>query len=285
MQTLLIEAILLAICAGQNIMRFYKSENAYWIKDDLSPLTQADLASNQIIIEGLRKQSHFPICTEESPISVIQRQKGEFYWLVDPLDGTKDFLARNHHFTVNIALMESFRDIPVFGIIYAPALRRLYCGGEEFGVFHLKSNHLLRFLEQPVWSNLKIPNLFYKKEKNLIGCSSVFHHTQESEFFFHHFNLSKRAIGSSLKFCALALGIADIYPRFNGSKEWDIAAGDAILRGSGGGIIDFKTQERICYGKDDFKNNFFIAFSPLIFGKRDFFQNISFDFLLSEESC
>lgn len=260
MKILLAEVIAIAILAGEKTLRFYGKGIEYHLKDDNSPITQADLESNAFIIESLRGLCDFPICTEETPISLQERKSSEYYWLVDPLDGTKDFIAQTDHFTINIALMR--QDIPIFGVVYIPAIKRLYAGGEEFGFWGLSGDELRDFISMPKWGGLI--ELDYKEHfcKKLRGCDSKFHSTQEGLEFFKRYDLRKCVIGSSLKFCALSLGIVDIYPRFNGSKEWDTAAGDAILRSVGGFLYDLKTQNILQYGKEDLKNNFFIAFSP-----------------------
>lgn len=258
MKELLAKAIVTAIVAGEKILKYYKTEINYKIKEDFSPITQADLESNECILEAMK--SAFPICSEERPISLQERRSSEYYWLIDPLDGTKDFLAQSDHFTVNIALMQ--KDIPIFGIIYIPAMRRLYAGGEGIGLYELRGEGLKDFSISPKWKKLhKIHYHRYPRTK-LIGCDSKFHSTDVGEKFFQQFHLKQMIIGSSVKFCAMGLGIVDIYPRFNGSKEWDTAAGDAILRSVGGFLYDLKTQKILQYGKEDLKNNFFIAFSP-----------------------
>ncbi|WP_300222850.1 3'(2'),5'-bisphosphate nucleotidase CysQ [uncultured Helicobacter sp.] len=269
MQKLLSEAIVTAILAGKKILEFY-GRTEYELKDDRSPITQADIASNELIIRHLSKIAPFPICTEESLISLQERSNNEFYWLVDPLDGTKDFLAQTDHFTVNIALMR--KHYPIFGIIYIPALEKLYAGGEKFGFYGLRNENLKTFLDSPSWKKLNVLRYCQYSRLRLIGCDSKFHSSVEGLEFFKKYNLKKYIIGSSVKFCTLGLGLVDIYPRFNGSKEWDTAAGDAILRSVGGFLYDLKTQDILQYGKEDLKNNFFIAFAPIL-------KNIYKDFL------
>ncbi|RDU68637.1 3'(2'),5'-bisphosphate nucleotidase CysQ [Helicobacter cholecystus] len=257
MKKLFAETIAIAIIAGEKILKYYKTNIDYVLKNDFSPITQADLESNDFILESLK--STFPVCSEERFISLQERQRGEYYWLVDPLDGTKDFIAQNNHFSVNIALMK--KDIPIFGVIYIPAMKKLYAGG-EIGFWGLKGEEIKYFSLSPAWE--KLQRFYYHQypRSQFIGCDSKFHSTDTGVNFFKQYQLRKMAIGSSIKFCALSLGIADIYPRFNGSKEWDTAAGDAILRSVGGFLYDTKTQEILRYGKEDLKNNFFIAFSP-----------------------
>lgn len=260
MKILLSEAIAIAILAGEKTLEFYHGGVDYQLKEDLSPITQADLESNTLIVDSLKKVSSFPICTEESPITLQERKKSEHYWLVDPLDGTKDFIAKTNHFTINIALMKN--DTPIFGVVYIPAIQRLYAGGEGLGFWGLAKEELQSFVLSPQWH--KLVKLDYQEHscKRFRGCDSKFHSTQEGLDYFKKHHLRKIVIGSSVKFCALSLGLVDIYPRFNGSKEWDTAAGDAILRSVGGFLYDLKTQKILQYGKEDLKNNFFIAFSP-----------------------
>lgn len=259
MRRLYSEVIAIAILAGEKILKHY-GRVGYELKDDLSPITQADIESNAFIIKSLKNLGTYPICTEESPISLQERNESEFYWLVDPLDGTKDFIAQTDHFTVNIALMQNH--IPIFGVVYIPAMKKLYAGGEEIGFWGLRGGEVDEFTNQPKWEKLR--KLWHKEYSHIqfIGCDSKFHSTQEGLEFFEKYKIIKKSIGSSVKFCSLALGVVDIYPRFNGSKEWDTAAGDAILRSVGGFLYDLKTQNILRYGKKDLKNNFFIAFSP-----------------------
>lgn len=270
MKKIFAEATAVAITAGEKILKYYKKSIDYELKDDLSPITKADLESNAYILESLKILSDFPICTEESPISLQERMSNEFYWLVDPLDGTKDFLAQSDHFTVNIALMQ--KDKPIFGVICIPALKKLYVGGEQIGFWGLRGEGLKSFSLSPKWEKLRRMHYHQYPRSKFIGCDSKFHSTNIGESFFQQHCLRKMTIGSSVKFCALGLGIVDIYPRFNGSKEWDTAAGDAILRSVGGFLYDLKTQDILQYGKEDLKNNFFIAFTPRL-------KNVYRDFL------
>lgn len=255
MQIFEYEAILSAIEAGKAIMGHYRKVVNIVYKEDQSPLTEVDLQSHQIIAKRL--SYFFSVCSEEEPISLLDRNRGEYYWLIDPLDGTKDFLAQTDDFTVNIALMTSGDHQPIFGVIYAPARNELYFGGEGIGSFRVID--IDGFYERKELDCIRkiLPS---KQGRNfLIGCDSIFHSTEETTKFFIQNQMHKIKIGSSLKFIALCDGRADIYPRFNGSKEWDTAAGDAILRGIGGIVFDLKAQQRLQYGKENFKNNYFIA--------------------------
>lgn len=228
--------------AGEKILEIYHNDDfEVKIKEDKSPLTKADLASNDIIVQGLKNISDIPIVSEEVEIDYEARKKWSTFWLVDPLDGTKDFIAKNHQFTVNIALIENKK--PVLGVLYAPALGLMYWAKQGEGSYK---------------NGEKIFN--HSNRENLIASDSMFHSTEETMNFLMLNNISNiQRFGSALKFGKLAEGEIDIYPRFNGTKEWDTAAGQVILTEAGCKIIDLKTQTEMEYNKTSIKNNYFIA--------------------------
>ena len=228
--------------AGDIILKYYNTmEIDIKIKSDGSPVTKADLGSEQLIVSQLKKNFTYPIITEETPIKYIERKQWNKYWLVDPLDGTEDFIEKNDEFTVNIALIENRH--PVLGIVYAPALNLMYTGHINLGS---KKNGM------PIYNR--------SKRTSLIAADSRHNSSTETKKFFIENNIPKvLRIGSSLKLCSLAEGLIDVYPRFNGTKEWDTAATHIICKKAGCKIIDIKTKKELIYNKKSIKNNFFIA--------------------------
>ena len=233
--------------AGLAILDIYNTNNlGVTIKEDKSPLTKADLISNEIIIKGLRAISDYPIITEESYVEYDDRKNWGDFWLVDPIDGTKDFIAKNGEFTINIALLKECK--PVLGIIYAPAIDEIYYAESGKGALLIKNGE--RF---------KLP--IQKCDEYTIA-RSRFHDVPELNQFCNINSIFKsKTIGSALKFGRLARGDINMYPRFNGSKEWDIAAGHIIIKEAGCKIVDLVTLAEPVYNKPDIRNNFFIAYS------------------------
>ncbi|MFT4552899.1 MAG: 3'(2'), 5'-bisphosphate nucleotidase [Chlamydiales bacterium] len=232
----------IALAAGKEIMAVYKSDDfSVEIKADKSPLTRADTRANTCIIEGLREVSSFPILTEESFIDFVDRKDWKTFWLVDPLDGTKDFIAKNSEFTVNIALIENHR--PVMGVIYQPACDIMYWAEKDKGAYK---------------DGTRIENR--SERTDLIAATSRFHETEETLAFLSKHSISNfQSYGSSLKLCKLAEGSVDVYPRMVGSSEWDIAAGDIIATEALCKVIAVTTQEELLYGKENIRNPFFVA--------------------------
>lgn len=228
--------------AGDKVLEIYASgDYSVTNKNDGSPITLADLASDKIIIEELHKISDFPILTEENYIDYEIRKNWDKFWIVDSLDGTKDFIIKNNQFTINIALIE--KHAPVLGVIYAPALGLMYWAEKNKGSFK---------------NGIKIKNNSQRKE--LISTDSNFHSSQATlEFLQANKIVNVKKFGSAIKFGKLAEGEIDIYPRFNGSKEWDTAAGHIILNEANCEIIDLMTKTELRYNKMDVRNNFFIA--------------------------
>jgi len=231
--------------AGEEVLKIYEhADFSIQTKDDKenSPLTTADMRSNEIIVHGLRNISDYPIVSEESVVPPYEERRywGKF-WLVDPLDGTKNFIAKDEEFTINIALLE--RSKPVVGIVYAPALKMMYWAEKGKGAF---------------LGGEKIRNT--SKRKDLIGALSRFHATEADRAFFQRYHITVvKTYGSALKICKLAEGDIDVYPRFNGTREWDTAAPHIIAKEAGCKLIDVKTNQEIMYNKEDMKNNYFIA--------------------------
>jgi 3'(2'), 5'-bisphosphate nucleotidase len=228
--------------AGDIILKYYNTmEIDIKIKSDGSPVTKADLGTEQFIVSQLKKNFSYPIVTEETPIEYKERKKWNKYWLVDPLDGTQDFIEKNDEFTVNIALI--YNNQPILGIVYAPALDLMYTSQIKKGAYKNGNRIFNR-----------------SKRKKLIAADSRHNSSKETVAFLNKYNVKKviRA-GSALKLCYLAEGKIDVYPRFNGTKEWDTAGSHLICNEAGCKIIDIKTKKELIYHKRSIKNNFFIA--------------------------
>ena len=211
------------------------------IKSDHSPVTEADIESEKIIASMLKENFNYPILTEETPCPYDETKNWKEYWLVDPLDGTKDFLDKNDEFTINIALIKNRK--PILGVVYAPALDLLFSAEIN------KGSHK---------NGKKIINS--SKRKKLIAADSRYHSTKETIVFLKDNNIDKVIrVGSALKLCYLAEGYIDVYPRFNGTKEWDTAASHVICNEASCKIIDIKTNNELIYNKKSIINNFFIA--------------------------
>jgi len=240
--------------AGDEIMRIYQQDFDVDYKKDNSPLTKADIKSNEIITEGLKElYPKIPILSEENKeVPYNTRKNWEYFWLVDPLDGTKEFVKKNGEFTVNIALIH--KDSPVLGVIYAPTLEVLYYAQKDQGAFKQEKNKKPQRL--PIYRHIDNNTL-----KIIVSKS---HYNQETREFVNSLekqyeNIEFINIGSSLKFCLIAEGKTDIYPRLAPTMEWDIAAGQAIVEQAGGEIVEFKTQTTLKYNKQNLLNPRFVT--------------------------
>ena len=247
----------LAHDAGKKIMHIYQNmqENQVNLapKLDMSPLTLADLASHNIIAEGLsRLTPDIRLVSEEDTASLIYLNSKGRFWLIDPLDGTKEFLARNSEFTVNIALID--KGAPIWGVVYAPALDIIYWGGRSFGAFRGMDRNQVA---------IKVSK-FRKSDQILRVIASKSHQNTETIEFIKKLGPYELILaGSSLKFCRIAEGDADVYPRFAPTCEWDTAAAQAVIEGAGGYVYD-ETGATIQYGKSTHVNpNFIAATVPL----------------------
>ncbi len=211
----------IALQAGGIIMQYYSSEFEINTKKDLSPVTSADLDADKYIVKKLKDNfPDIPVISEESGIpDYEERKQWTRFWLVDPLDGTKEFINKNGEFTVNIALVEN--EIPVLGVVYAPAMQVLYYAEKGKGAWKMEDN------KQPV----QIFSEKAHKDKPLRVVESRSHKSKELEQFLANYHISERvSAGSSLKFCVVAENKADIYPRLGPTMEWDVAAGDCVYR-------------------------------------------------------
>jgi len=256
---LLLKVCNIAIKAGEEILKYYNEDIHVTHKDDSSPLTKADLASNKIIINALKQLDRtIPILSEESLVEWNERKNWTKYWLVDPLDGTKEFIKQNGEFTVNIALIENNK--PVLGVIYTPVKFDLYFAQKNCGSYKINSSSRLFNLEEAV----KIFVANQSSVKRIIGSRS---HSNQSFDSWVNQNFPKSEIvqaGSSLKFCLIAEGAADIYPRFGPTSEWDIAAGHIIVNEAGGRVNTFENNEINYNKKEDLLNPQFYAIGNYI---------------------
>ena len=246
------ELIKIVHLAGIEIIKIYKKKVTKKYKSDNTPVTNADIRANNIICKGLKL--HFPNISIVSEEQVKKGKAAKKFWLVDPLDGTKEFLKGNGEFTVNIGLIENKK--PVFGIIYMPTKNKLYFTKD-------KKSYFSKLSKKGQLTNIRKIKV-KKRNKNIVILSRS-HSLAKSEIekakkmIFRRFNANKIIrSGSSIKLCYIAHGLANIYPRFGTTMEWDTAAGDAILRFAGGKI---RTLDRkiLRYGKKNFKNTSFIA--------------------------
>ncbi len=263
MNTLLHTMLRAAKYAGDEILNVYHTDNFdIELKNDQSPLTLADKKAHLKIVEFLEK-TDFPILSEEGKhLPYEERKHWTKYWLVDPLDGTKEFIKRNGEFTVNIALINHNK--PVLGVIFVPVTKELYFGGEELGSFKIENteNIDIESLESILGAAQKMPFPQNKRPFTAVGSRS--HSSPETEAVFETLKLKHGAIniiskGSSLKFCLLAEGKADIYPRLGPTMEWDTAAGHAIALFSGVSVVRYETNEPLTYNKAQLLNPYFLA--------------------------
>ena len=249
----LIESVLpIAIEAGAKIMEIYDDVDNFDIesKKDNSPLTRADTEANTIICDNLKKLSpEIPIISEENKSIPYSERKGyEYCWMVDPLDGTKEFIKRNGEFTVNIALIYNNKSIG--GVVYAPVMDELYYAVKGSGAYRIKNDT----------KNKLASTLYYKTEKALsIVCSRSHLNDATQSFIDGYDNPIKVAKGSSLKFLILASGDAQVYPRLAPTMEWGTAAAHIILEEAGGKIVRADNNQPLAYNKEDLLNPHFIA--------------------------
>lgn len=232
--------------AGNVIMEIYNRDFSVEYKDDKSPLTEADLASHDVIMQGLEKYG-IPVMSEEGKsIDYEERKDWEYYWCIDPIDGTKEFIKKNGEFTVNIALVH--KDTPILGVVYAPALGDMYKAKKGEGAF--KNDQRL-----PLQTNHDL------KEKMSVVASKS-HLSEETQAFIDALDtkdIMQVSKGSSLKLCMVAEGEADIYPRLAPTMEWDTAAADAIVRESGKMTWQFENDQPVVYNKVDLLNPWFVV--------------------------
>jgi 3'(2'), 5'-bisphosphate nucleotidase len=257
-----------AILAGKEILNVYEGETEVEFKNDNSPLTIADKLSHQKISEGLIPTG-LPVLSEEGKsIDFNERKNWKLFWMVDPLDGTKEFIKKNGEFTVNIALIKE--GIPVLGVVYAPVLGIIYYGAENFGSYKcsgtvsdlLTITSGLDYLDALVKNSSKLPLENVKETFTVVASRS--HLTPETETFINELKAIHGALnfiskGSSLKICLVTEGAADIYPRLAPTMEWDTAAGQAIALYAGKSVKLFKNNEAMKYNKENLLNEWFVV--------------------------
>ncbi|EPX82343.1 3'(2'),5'-bisphosphate nucleotidase CysQ [Salipiger mucosus] len=246
----------LALEAGDKIMEIYNSDDFdVKVKSDSSPVTEADEAADALISAGLRDAfPDMPLVTEEQADS--HDVEAMTFLIVDPLDGTKEFVKRRGDFTVNIALVED--GVPTRGVVYAPAKGRMFYTDsvghsvEEVGPFDKET--------QGETTPIKVSEA---DNSALMVVASKSHRDEATDTYINKYAVKdSKSAGSSLKFCLVATGEADIYPRLGRTMEWDTAAGHAVLHGAGGRVVRFDDHTPLAYGKPGFANPFFIAYAP-----------------------
>ncbi|MFL2794529.1 MAG: 3'(2'),5'-bisphosphate nucleotidase CysQ [Paracoccaceae bacterium] len=248
----------LALTSGEAIMDIYKSSTfEVLLKSDDSPVTTADKKADEIISKGLRKYfPEVPVVTEEQVKS--HDLSASVFFIVDPLDGTKEFIKRRGDFTVNIALVANGE--PIRGIVYAPARQRLFYTDEngeaveEMAYFSVSKLGLIKKIKTASSDNTALKVVASKS-----------HRDKKTDEYISKYQCKELVnAGSSLKFCLIAAGEADLYPRFGPTMEWDTAAGHAVLSAAGGSVLQAEDRQPLKYGKPNYKNPFFIAASKSV---------------------
>ncbi|MDX8339308.1 3'(2'),5'-bisphosphate nucleotidase CysQ [Draconibacterium sp. IB214405] len=261
--TIINTAIKAAIRAGEEILKIYKdptSDFSIEKKADNSPLTIADKASHQVI-EAALAETGIPILSEEGKtIEYEERRHWNTFWLIDPLDGTKEFIKKNGEFTVNIALVKNNQ--PVMGVIYVPVSETLYFGSPEDGAWKLEDANENCDLEQLKAKGQELPAPLSSEVFKVVGSRS--HMSQETEDYINELKKEHPQIeivskGSSLKICMVAEGSAHQYPRFGPTMEWDTAAGHAIANAAGKHLMLTDLSEELKYNKENLLNPYFIV--------------------------
>ncbi|MDM8568850.1 3'(2'),5'-bisphosphate nucleotidase CysQ [Thiotrichales bacterium HSG1] len=240
-----------AILAGEHIMKVYATKFEVEQKPDKSPLTMADMAAHNAIIEGLQKITpNWPILSEESAkIPFQERSSWKRYWLVDPLDGTREFVKRNGEFTVNIALIDDHK--PVMGVVYVPVTGISYFAALNNGAYKCLPEQSPELIE-----------VRHRPKNNLIIAGSRSHAGESLQKFIAKLDVKTDliSIGSSLKICLVAEGKADVYPRFGLTSEWDTAAAHCIVEQAGGYLTDLELKPLLYNTKDSLLNPHFLVF-------------------------
>ncbi len=262
MNDLLNIAIRAVYAAGEAIMEIYRTGDfCVELKSDNSPLTIADKRAHEII-DKILQSTGIPVLSEEGKnIPYSQRGQWSQLWVVDPIDGTKEFIKRNDEFTVNIALVVDQQ--PLLGVILVPALGELYFSNVPEGAYKFSGEYSPEMsFEALMDASLRLPLAPKREIYSVIGSKS--HMSPETEAFIEKIRSEKGEIdfvskGSSLKFCMIAEGTADIYPRFSPTMEWDTAAGTAIVLGAGGTVTDYSTNKPMLYNRPELLNQWFIV--------------------------
>ena len=257
LQTLDLEKLLgnlkeAVLAAGREIMAVYDGEITVNHKDDASPQTEADIRGEKAILAHLDKTyPDIPVVAEEAAAAgETPDDFGDRFFLVDPLDGTKEFINRNGEFTVNIALVD--KGVPVAGVVYAPAIGRLFMGARGHGATETAVENGVPGAPRPI-------AIRPRPAGGLTVVASRSHRSPETDTYLKDFEVADlKSAGSSLKFCVVAAGEADLYPRHGPTMEWDTAAGHAVLLAAGG-TVETLDGHPLTYAKSDFRNPYFIA--------------------------
>src|SRR6056300_1224968 len=240
---------------GAAILDVYNNEETQVeIKGDDSPLTQADLKSNAAIMEHLQSTPFWVLSEEGKHMSYEDRKDIDTHWIVDPLDGTKEFIKRNGEFTVNVALVKDGR--PLLGVVYVPVTGELYLGINGQGALKINLDANETFTHAHLNDAVSLP---VKKEHPFTAVGSRSHMNEETESFLatyreKHGEVAILSKGSSLKMCMVAEGLADVYPRFAPTMEWDTAAGQAVVEAAGFAMLHKDTRLPLEYNKEDLLN-------------------------------
>ena len=255
-------AIIASIKAGEEILKIYNTNFDVEYKADESPLTLADRFANEVIMTYLNK-TNIPVLSEEGrSIPFEERKNWKELWIVDPLDGTKEFVKKNDEFTVNIALVKE--GLPVLGVVYTPVIDELYFGVHGKGAYKIENaKEIINDTDDFMNFALDLPIV---KEKSYFGIvASRSHLSPETTTYIDeirkgHDEIKIMSKGSSLKICMVAEGTADVYPRFAPTSEWDTAAGHAVVLASGGRIVQANNPDKeVVYNKEDILNPWFIV--------------------------
>jgi 3'(2'), 5'-bisphosphate nucleotidase len=250
----------IAQLAGDEVMRVYNAQYEVYLKEDLSPVTQADLLADQVIQKNLNiLYPEYAVISEESDFK--NSSQSEVFFLVDPLDGTKEFINKNGEFTVNIALV--CKTEVVASVVFAPAFNELYFASKTVGAWKKNATDIIQ---------LKIDSSKIATPLKVIGSRS--HADKQVTSWLESMNIdcTHAVLGSSLKFCRIAEGASNIYPRFGPTRMWDTAAGHFILKMAGGAVVDLQGRELSYAGSGSFMNPGFVALSSM-----DLFESKSFD--------
>lgn len=258
----LFEAVKASVKAGEGILEVYNSDDFdIEIKSDNSPLTRADKKSNEIIMSYIENLG-FPVLSEEGKeLTYEDRKHWETLWCVDPLDGTKEFIKKNGEFTVNVALIHNQN--PVLGVIYVPVSEELYFAHDQIGSYKIigkKKIEDIELFKDLVNNSDKLPNQKNDGAYKIVASRS--HMSAETLEFVEemkkeHGEVELLSKGSALKICLVAEGMANVYPRFAPTMEWDTAAGHAIVNGASKKLIDFDTKQPMKYNREQLRNNWF----------------------------
>ena len=267
-EKLLRKALIAAIEAGKEILSVYETSFKVEYKEDCSPLTMADKKASDKITQELQEFNIHILSEEGIHETYDQRKHWKMLWIIDPLDGTKEFIKRNGEFTVNIGLVED--GLPTLGVIYSPVFKDIYFAANGIGAFKIDGKVVSTLLDnikeinfdELLNSSLKLPILSHRDAYTVVASRSH----MSSETYTHIESLKNKyskidiiTIGSSIKMCWVAEGKADEYPRFGPTMEWDTAAGQAILQHANATLIDYETKTPMRYNKESLYNHWFIA--------------------------